>query len=191
MGYTHYWRKEKKLNKEAFKKYRADVAKVIAELEGTSPHQFASGCDYTITLVNGSAQPGTKPEVSADNVVLNGCDTDGHETFYFDRVSEGDPEDGLVFDFCKTARKPYDLAVTSCLILAKYHFPKTEVSSDGDHEDWADGLAVVNRLFPEYTIKPHSPYSTFDAMKDYYEKTKDKTFAPHIVEAWAEGRDSW
>lgn len=40
------------------------------------------------------------------------------------------------FDFCKTARKPYDAAVCACLVAFRHHFGGAfAVSSDGDDYD--------------------------------------------------------
>ena len=54
------------------------------------------------------------------------CDGDcSHETFHFPMIlpsaswRESEPN-GLYFDCCKTAFKPYDLAVTAFLVIAKH-----------------------------------------------------------------------
>jgi len=70
------------------------------------------------------------PSIYYDAVIFYG---DGekdlsHETFYFSRI------DGNGFYFCKTAEKPYDLAVTSFLIIAK-HYLKDSLSFDSDGLD--------------------------------------------------------
>jgi hypothetical protein len=56
-------------------------------------------------------------------------------------------EVGLFFGFCKTAYKPYDLAVICCLIIAKHHL-KSEivVSSDGTLEQWKDGMLICQKI---------------------------------------------
>ena len=82
-----------------------------------------------------------------------------YESFHFPRIFEGrDPigkicycnQDGPVyneknrvgkyFDFCKTAFRPYDWAVISCLTIIK-HYLKTKVvvASDGTDNQWFDG----------------------------------------------------
>ncbi|MGB9858480.1 MAG: hypothetical protein ACPLQP_00930 [Moorellaceae bacterium] len=68
-----------------------------------------------------------------------------YETFYFPRVrepyyeGERPRENGLWFDFCKTAFRPYDLAVTAFLIIAKHHLKdKIVVRTDGEDLHWAD-----------------------------------------------------
>ena len=77
-----------------------------------------------------------------DKRTCNGsCD---YETFIFDRVIT--PPDyqpkragGLSFDYCKTAFRPYDLAVTAFLIIAKHHLGEClKVSSDGEQQHWFD-----------------------------------------------------
>jgi hypothetical protein len=90
------------------------------------------------------------------------CDGDcSHETFYFPRVEEnphiiekishyrmkGSRQVpvysecqlvGTCFSCCKTAFKPYDLAVTAFLIIAKHHLAKIIVRSDGGKPQWQD-----------------------------------------------------
>ena len=72
------------------------------------------------------------------------CDGDcSHETFHFPRVFKPhdweEPKNGLYFDFCKTAFKPYDLAVTAFLIVAKHHLrDRLVVHSDGEDTQWQD-----------------------------------------------------
>lgn len=74
-----------------------------------------------------------------------------HETFYFPRIMEiekwQNPEKGLYFEFCKTAFKPYDLAVIVLLIIAKHYLKeKMIVSSDGNDNHWADGKALCQKV---------------------------------------------
>jgi hypothetical protein len=83
-----------------------------------------------------------------------------HESVYFPRVLNDDckpiekiayyngnvpvynseDEVGLYFEFCKTAFKPYDLAVITFLIIAKSHLKELLiVESDGEDGHWFDG----------------------------------------------------
>jgi len=75
------------------------------------------------------------------------CDGDcSHETFNFPRVyqphewEKPHPEYGNKwFDFCKTAFKPYDWAVTAFLIIAKHYLgDRLIVRSDGTSANWQD-----------------------------------------------------
>lgn len=73
------------------------------------------------------------------------------EISYYDQhgkpVYNDKEEVGLYFEFCKTAYKPYDLAVIICLIIAKHHL-KDEiiVSSDGMLEQWKDGMLICQKI---------------------------------------------
>jgi len=54
---------------------------------------------------------------------------------------------GLYFQCCKTAYKPYDLAVIICLIIAKHHLGKDLlVSSDGELSHWQDGMLICQKI---------------------------------------------
>jgi len=58
-----------------------------------------------------------------------------------------DPEFSKWFSCCKTAYKPYDLAVISALIIAKHHLGKEIcVHSDGGNEDWEDGRILCQKM---------------------------------------------
>jgi len=75
-----------------------------------------------------------------------------HETFYLPRAIRpeelgpvlGEPDKfGRYFDFCKTAYKPYDLAVTAALVIAKHHLGDAIlVSSDGEARHWLDAVLL-------------------------------------------------
>ena len=75
-----------------------------------------------------------------------------YETFSFPRTMEkpkwGKPENGKWFNFCKTAFRPYDLAVNVFLIIAKHHLgDKIEVSSDGQIQHWLDAMIICENAF--------------------------------------------
>jgi hypothetical protein len=56
-------------------------------------------------------------------------------------------DDPSVFDFCKTARKPYDLIVCGALIVAAKHASEyVKVSSDGEVSDWRPALKWVKSV---------------------------------------------
>jgi hypothetical protein len=104
----------------------------------------------------------TKPGVAPDSekaivgqwfagVTLNQrtCNGDcSYETFSFPRVFKKEYEqkaDGteLLFDCCKTAYRPYDLAVTAFLIIAKrYLGGAIKIHSDGEIKDWQDAMDI-------------------------------------------------
>lgn len=135
MGYTHYFRIEKPLAKKEFKLLVADARKLIK-----------AGAKRGILLADGHGLIGTSPSITVDAIIFNGMDysekggEDGsHETLYLPQKAEG-------FNFCKTARKEYDLVVVAVLIALKKHFPSTEISSDGDSDDWKEGVRFCQEV---------------------------------------------
>jgi len=85
---------------------------------------------------------------AGDLLCQRACDGDcSYETFYFPRVE--DEKNSIrfgkyVFNSCKTAFRPYDLAVTAFLLIAKYHLgDDILISSDGNIECWRDAINIV------------------------------------------------
>jgi len=130
MGYTHYWERVGKSPKE-WKKLTSDCRKLVERLG--------------IPLANGHGDPGSAPEVSDLRVCFNGVEEQSHETFCLSINKLG-------FQFCKTAYKPYDMAVMCCLVVAKHYFPSMRVSSDGSESNWAPAVARVKEILG-YTPK--------------------------------------
>lgn len=135
MGYTHYWYQPvgKPIPPSIWARIVKDVRKVLKVCK--------------TPLLAEYDEPGTKPQITKDVIRFNGVDQDGHETFFFERSPEqathraGEPE---VFNFCKTARKPYDAAVCACLIVINEHAGDlVRVSSDGDAPEWLPGLELA------------------------------------------------
>lgn len=96
----------------------------------------------------------TKPPAVTPNLIrFNGLQDEGHETFMVTREMPKDPsydpDSKESFDFCKTARKPYDLAVCLVLLSMSRHAPKSfKVSSDGDWDgDWTEARKAYKSLF--------------------------------------------
>ena len=101
------------------------------------------GCEGVLRGAGGSGEP----QVTRRQVACNGDGEDAHEGFVVERVlarhGRAPMDDGLYFEFCKTARKPYDLAVTAMLMALKLHYPEVRVFSDGDAADWKPGRELV------------------------------------------------
>ena len=130
MGYTHYWT-PKEVSAEKFKEF-ADTCK---ELKKNLPEKSNSGLGYPDKKILIRGGNGTGKPIFKDNIVsFNGDlkrDMD-HETFY---IEHGYDE----WNFCKTARKPYDLLVCACLIAA-HEILGYEVSSDGGINEWTSAI---------------------------------------------------
>jgi len=121
MGYTHYFQLHQKPTDEEWDNFDADVSKIL----------------------DGNAVP-LDNESTPYRIFLNGVDEDSHETFVLDR-------DSTRWNFCKTARKPYDDVVSAILIAARYNFgDKFSLSSDGTWEDWQAGCNLIKRTLGYY-----------------------------------------
>jgi len=131
MGYTHYWKINEPLERDAFGAFAAE-AKKVAKLS-------------KIMIVGWSGERTTCPEFNDAEISLNGCGEYSHETF---QIREGDTG----FSFCKTARKPYDEIVTGILCLFAARFPQVTISSDGSPSEWQDGLRLARKVNPEAVI---------------------------------------
>lgn len=108
MGFTRYWaRTEKPITQE----FIDEVNKIIerARKKGIK----VAGWDG-----NG------EPIVTFEKIELNGADPLDHETFCIGN-------NPTIFDFCKTAEKPYDYVVKNILSVAKKMNIVYNVSSDG------------------------------------------------------------
>lgn len=156
MGYTHYFNWGKKApSQQTFNKIVADMKRIEDYCNSQPVHSLNAGGLYSDDEVKLFDWNGEKRGVEYDGVLQDGkftCNTirfngdasEGldHETMHLTLTSTG-------FNFCKTARKPYDLAVCLLLLCAKYHFKSMDVSSDGNTEDWEYAFKAFTELFPE------------------------------------------
>ena len=137
MGYTHYFYRKAELDNQNFSRY----AELVGKLVDTPEAKEILAEEYDETS--------TPAIVTLDLIQFNGKDDEGHETFYFPRVMKHYEysENGLVFEFCKTARKPYDKYVVASLIFAKVIFGKdVRFSSDGELSDMEEGKALAESV---------------------------------------------
>jgi len=82
-----------------------------------------------------------RPEIGNDRIIFNGdgMKDENHETMCLERQNSG-------FQFCKTARKPYDRYVKAVLVVANFYAPGAlKVSCDGDDEPdcWTEGVRIA------------------------------------------------
>lgn len=113
MGFTRYWnRTEKKINKD----FVVKVCEVIAD------------CDKKgIAIRNGWGEG--NPIITLDCISLNGNSEHQlhHESFVINEE--------VGFNFCKTARKPYDYAVREILKYAEENGFVTDVEEDDENNE--------------------------------------------------------
>ena len=133
MGYTHYWK---------FKKSPAEIADG-KEKFANAVALFKEGLKKLQDIPLGNGFGEGEPIITDTEVCLNGKVPEEHEGCVMLLESKG-------FDFCKTARKPYDPVV--CLLLlcmADAFGDDFEYSSDGDIENGEEGWARAKEIFAE------------------------------------------
>jgi len=127
MGYTHYW---------TAKPVEQDDWDALVE----GARRAAALSSVKIALE--SDEPKIGPYFGDNTIRFNGIGEEGgHETFLIEREGSG-------WDFCKTARKPYDVIVVAILAYA-HAVLGWEVSSDGSSADWRSGIALAKQAWPE------------------------------------------
>ena len=149
MGYTHYWYIADEISQDSWDKFLGDFRLILPNFESTL-----------------DIQGDQKLEHDKDVIFLNGIGELAHESFLLERVTDisgftqRDDDDGLIFKFCKTAQKPYDIAVCSALIIAKKHFGESiRISSDGENHDWQEAKTLCENTlgYGEYLNMDYSP----------------------------------
>jgi hypothetical protein len=130
MGYTHYWTVSKsEIDGKTWKKISDDIKVIIKNSPATLVREYDN--------IN---QP---PLIDGKVVVFNGVGDNGHETFFISRVN--DP----LCSFCKTAQKPYDVAVTAILAYLDSVWPNLySVASDGEPDEWQAGVSLAKVALP-------------------------------------------
>ncbi len=161
MGYTHYWKfnLDYEINSEKWKEIVDDFNKILdVEIDipskndpfGPTVHPYFDVYDGTggMTSLRNILEPysNQKLEITDEEIRFNGREEGdrGHETFSLQRKSDKRLEDyasrldrKYIFDFCKTARKPYDIVVCCLLVILKHRLGNMiEISSDG--KDWTN-----------------------------------------------------
>ena len=194
MGYTHYF--YSKLNKEQIISAMNDIEKIIQN--GTDEDGFLKGgkIGNARSLEEGRELPICDRErgvisFNGDVNLLNSrnkkwWDSElNHESFALIPFSNDEDE----FNFCKTARKPYDKLVVASLFRLGYLFPDDfhwasdgrliqSISKDGNDfkvelsKDFMDGLGLVWNTFHQKTktpfddleklLKPLEEFRSFD-----------------------------
>lgn len=123
MGYTHYWKTNGAMTATEWEAITAAARKIVTK--------------STVALAFEYDEPEKKIVISKTAIRFNGIGDDGHETFCIG-------PDGTDFEFCKTARKPYDEVVVAILVACAVHASVFSWSSDGDDADHADGLKLYS-----------------------------------------------
>jgi len=142
MGYTHYWHQVRNISKADWSEIKDHIADILKDV------QHVQG----VPLANWEGNAKTCPEITADEISFNGLGDDSHETFVIHRkrLPKEEWQRRRGFGFCKTARKPYDIAVAACLSYMATIVGSHEVTSDGNGSDWLEGLDLARRALPRF-----------------------------------------
>lgn len=141
MGYTHYWTQKRNFTREEWADVHEHIGAILKDVQHIQGIALAS--------MNGDAN--TSPEFFPTYIGFNGVGDDAHESFKINFKRKKEWEGGRIGgDFCKTARKPYDLAVTACLSYLSSVVETHDVTSDGDGTDWLDGVEEARRAVPRF-----------------------------------------
>lgn len=157
MGYTHYWKfnTNYKISSLKWKEIVDDFNKIL-DVEIDIPSNDLYCGTEGLTRLRSILEPDSdqRLEITDNEIRFNGREEGdrGHETFSLQRMSDKRLEEyaerldrNYIFDFCKTARKPYDIVVCCLLVILKYHLGNMiEVSSDG--ADWTNDEGVYYEI---------------------------------------------
>ena len=154
MGYTRYWNQT---GKKITQKLVDRVNRIIKDCENKGIHL-------------GDGTGNNEPIVTMDKIVFNGNADKGldHESFVIANGLTG-------FNFCKTARKPYDYAVRQALIAAASEGVIDDVSSDGSNTTIISDAAWLGEEEPEpkkipvivrYSFDRDTPIWLFDTEEE-------------------------
>jgi hypothetical protein len=142
MGYTHYWTQLRDFTRAEWAEVTTDLQDLLKDV------QHVQG----IALADWDNEERRQPEFTRSRISFNGVGEDGHESFIIDRIRE--PKEAWQRQrgggFCKTARKPYDLAVTAALCYLATVRETHAVTSDGHGRNFLEGLAEARRALPRY-----------------------------------------
>jgi len=147
MGYTHYWNIKPETNEAKYKKALKDCVKIV---EHGTKKGILAGWDGT-----------GKPEIK-NGLRFNGKAPEDYETFSLPErpmdVLKGDfvqkDEEGYVFNFCKTAQRPYDIYVTACLATMRNHLGRDfKISSDGGEEAFKEGQEFADQILGKNVLQ--------------------------------------
>lgn len=139
MGYTHYWSFKDVRSKELEETYQKAISQCYKVVLGYNMRLKLIDFKHPDRLSGHTAHA---PTGKYGGIEVNGTKDLSHETFVLaSHYHENDR------DFCKTARKPYDIVVVSCLIILKYYLEHNiDVASDGWQSDWTEGLQLAKDI---------------------------------------------
>ena len=168
MGYTNYWTPTNSFTKKQ-RMAMVDFTEKAIKLSGVK----ICGLDGT-----------GKPELTGKRIGFNGCEADGHDHESFILLADND------WNFCKTARKPYDVVVKACLLYGEEIGIIRDWAFDGDksESEYLDGVKLYEAAMLAPTKdKGELTQEDYDEMRERLtnhtvENMDDRTLADIIAE---------
>ncbi len=151
MGYTHYYTQKELMTDKEIENIVTLSKHIIEHLPDYSESSGSCYSNYALKI-------GTDDETEGGEMITDTCiclngygpeDEDlGHETFYMGFNDLG-------FEFCKTARKPYDYVVQAILAICHTVAPdKFDISSDGDSGEWQWSIDTASAILGIQLVNP-------------------------------------
>ena len=140
MGYSHRWKIEEDMTVQEFKHLQGIAAKIVEASD--APVEFS-----------------TKTHPLHLCIVVEGMASDAHETFYLTPKA-------VEFDFCKTARKPYDEIVVGILDYADA-LGLLKFTSDGNPDDLAAGRKLASAHYDQDREQYEADLVEYNKAGDY------------------------
>lgn len=126
MGYTHYWKQNRRIDDSEWEAIQTVTRKILTV--ATDSLGIALSEEYDINRT---------PVINDEEIRFNGYADEGLETFMIQR-------DANDFTFCKTGRNAYDRVVVAVLQACAVYCTGFSWTSDGDHADHSDGITLYN-----------------------------------------------
>ncbi len=141
MGYTHYFEQTRDFTDKEWQEIKSFAAQLLRR----GSFKLIIDCKYD-----------QKFKINDKHILFNGIKNEGHETFVLDKLKGRHPdyytpqeirEAKGVFNFCKTAQKPYDDYVVAFLCGVNVLAPGALIiTSDGWKHEWKDGLNLAQYI---------------------------------------------
>ena len=174
MGFTHYWDMTRDISERNFKKLTKDMKAIEAYIKENKSISNNAECawDEQVTLHHPNGE--NEGVLYYSNTFGFNGDAKIHADHESMHINLGANDS---WTFCKTARKPYDLAVCLILISLKYHIRSTRVTSDGGNDDWQHSFELWEKIFPKRNVmfrfkKWKSGSKKLDGSLAIYNRTK-------------------
>ncbi len=166
MGFTHYFELKENNKMLGLKKLQKEVQKILDEHKDIIQYEYDENKPAICEVKDGTIL-----------IKFNGINDDGHETFYFDSSEVG-------FNFCKTARKPYDIVVCKVLLLLHAFYGRSiDITSDGFKNNQPTG----KKYKFDDVVESNDTDGVWGTAIDWYNKTYEPNLNFSVNDVYGDG----